>query len=879
MIMKSQEIRKAFIEFFREKGHETVRSSSLIPKNDPTLLFTNAGMVQFKSVFLGEETRDYKRAVTCQKSLRAGGKHSDIENVGHTSRHHTFFEMLGNFSFGDYFKKEAIAFAWELLVEHYGLPADKLWVSVYKDDDEAAALWREVVGVPSERIIRLGEKDNFWQMADTGPCGPCSEIHIDQGEEIGCGKPDCQVGCDCDRYLELWNLVFMQFNRNEHGDLTPLPKPSIDTGMGIERLCAVLQNKKNNFDTDLFSDIISSISTHTGVSYGKGTDSDASLRVIADHIRALAFMIADGLLPANDGRGYVLRRIIRRASRHARLLGSEDPLLHRVLEAVVSTMGDTYPELVEEHDRTAKVLKMEEERFTRTLEQGMRILDDILQKMKTSGEKTIPGDEVFKLYDTFGFPVDLVRDIALDSGLRMDEQGFNTAMEAQRERARASWVGEETAVASIYREVLSEAGKTEFMGYDTLESDSVVKAIIRDGHVVDEVQEGAEAEVFLDISPFYGESGGQVGDKGLMYSDDVRIEVLDTKKPVDDMYSHHIKVKKGTLRVWAKLKCHVDEERRKGIQRNHTATHLLQAALRSVLGDHVKQAGSLVEPDRLRFDFTHFSAVDPRELSAVEDMVNEKIMDSISVVTAHSDMEDALKSGAMALFGEKYGEKVRIVGVHGFSSELCGGTHCTATGEIGPFRIQSEGSVASGIRRIEATTGSTALALMKTDQEELKIIGEMLKSSEKKPSAIVEGLLDEIKILQKEQDKIKSVAARDIATSLLEDIRKVNSIKVISAKVEGLSQKDLRELADNVRDRLNSGIVVLASVFEGQAMFVAMVTKDLINKFSAGNILKAVAQSARGRGGGKPEMAQGGTKELDKLDSALETVYEIVKSG
>jgi alanyl-tRNA synthetase len=584
-------------------------------------------------------------------------------------------------------------------------------------------------------------------------------------------------------------------------------------------------------------------------------------------------------MPANDGRGYVLRRIIRRASRHARLLGSEDPLLHRVLDAVVSSMGETYPELVEEKERTAKVLKIEEERFTRTLEQGMRILDEVLKKMKATGENTIPGDEVFKLYDTFGFPVDLVRDIALDSGLRMDEQGFNSAMETQRERARASWVGEETAIASIYREVLSEAGKTEFVGYDTIESDSVVKAIIREGHAVEEVQEGSEAEVFLDVTPFYGESGGQVGDRGLMYSDDLRIEVLDTKKPVDDMYSHHVKVKAGTLRVWAKLKCKVDVERRKDIQRNHTATHILQAALRSVLGDHIKQAGSLVEPDRLRFDFTHFSAVDPNELSAVEDIVNEKIMENTSVETSQSDIEEALKAGAIALFGEKYGEKVRIVGVHGFSSELCGGTHCDATGEIGPFRILSEGSVASGIRRIEAITGSAALALMKIDQEELIKIGEMLRSSDKKPSAMVESLLDELKRLHKEQDKIKSVVAKDIATSLLENIREVNSVKVISSKVEGLSQKDLRELADNVRDRLNSGVLVLASVFEGQAMFVAMVTKDLINKFSAGNILKAVAHSAGGRGGGKPEMAQGGTKELEKLDSALEAVYEIVKKG
>jgi alanyl-tRNA synthetase len=875
--MKSPEVRKVFLEFFREKSHEIVRSSSLIPKNDPTLLFTNAGMVQFKSVFLGEETRDYKRAVTCQKSLRAGGKHSDLENVGHTSRHHTFFEMLGNFSFGDYFKREAIAFAWDLLVDRYGLPAEKLWVSVYEDDDEAAALWQDVVGVPSERIVRLGVKDNFWQMADTGPCGPCSEILIDQGEEMGCENPDCRAGCDCDRYLELWNLVFMQFNRNEHGELTPLPKPSIDTGMGIERLCAVLQGKKNNFDSDLFAGIISSIVSHTGVSYGKNADSDASLRVIADHIRALAFMLSDGLMPANDGRGYVLRRIIRRASRHARLLGKDEPLLYNVLDAVVSSMGDTYPELVEERERAAKVLRVEEERFARTLEQGMRILDDILEKLRASGEKTIPGDEVFKLYDTFGFPVDLVRDIAMDSGLVMDEEGFNAAMEAQREKARASWIGEETAIASIYREVLSEAGKTEFMGHDALKSESVAKAIIIDGHVVEEVQEGSEAEVFLDVTPFYGESGGQVGDTGTMYSENARLEVVDTQKPLDDMYSHHVRVKKGTLRVWAKLKCKVDPERRKAIQRNHTATHLLQAALRSVLGDHVKQAGSLVEPDRLRFDFTHFSSVQQEELSHVEDIVNEKVMENNGVETSLSDMEEALESGAMALFGEKYGEKVRVVNVPGFSSELCGGTHCTATGEVGPFRIQSEGSVASGIRRIEAVTGNAALAEIRSEHEEIKKIGDLLKSKEKPPSEMVGNLLNDLKGLQKEQEKLRLQTSRDIASALLEDVRKVDGVKVVSAKVEALSQKDLRELADNVRDRLGSGILVLASVFEGQAMIVSMVTKDLFKKYSAGDILKAVAKATGGRGGGKPEMAQGGTKNLEQLDSALEMVYKLVK--
>jgi alanyl-tRNA synthetase len=588
--MKSSDVRSAFLEFFREREHEVVRSSSLIPQNDPSLLFTNAGMVQFKAVFLGQETRGYTKAASCQKSMRAGGKHSDLENVGHTARHHTFFEMLGNFSFGDYFKREAIRFAWDLLTEKYGLPAEKLWATVYEDDDEAAGLWQEVVGLPAERIVRLGAKDNFWQMADTGPCGPCSEILIDQGVELACG-PDCVVGCDCDRFLELWNLVFMQFNRDEHGELHPLPKPSIDTGMGLERLCAVLQGKYNNFDSDLFSEIIDSISSLTGVPYGRAPETDASIRVIADHVRALSFLVSDGLMPSNEGRGYVLKRILRRASRHARLLGTEEPVLNRVLDAVVSSMGGVYPELVDEHERARKVLRMEEERFARTLEQGMRILDDVLKGVLASEEKLIPGEEIFRLYDTFGFPVDLVRDIAHDSGFRVDEEGFHRAMEAQRERARASWVGEDAEVASIYREVLAEGGENEFLGYETLESESIVKAIIREGAVLEEVAEGEEAEVILDRTPFYGESGGQVGDTGTMSSGDVHLLVFDTKKPLEGVHSHHVRVARGPLRVWNRLHCRVEGERRRSIMRNHTATHLLQAALRLVLGEHVKRAG------------------------------------------------------------------------------------------------------------------------------------------------------------------------------------------------------------------------------------------------------------------------------------------------
>ncbi len=876
--MKSAEIRRAFLDFFGEKGHEAVKSASLIPRDDPTLLFTNAGMVPFKQVFLGLEKRGYKKAVSCQKSMRAGGKHSDLENVGHTSRHHTFFEMLGNFSFGDYFKRDAIAFAWELLTGRYQLPADRLWATVYEDDDEAEALWREVVGLPAERVVRLGAKDNFWQMADTGPCGPCSEILIDQGEEAGCGRPGCAVGCDCDRYLELWNLVFMQYDRDEHGNLAPLPSPSIDTGMGLERITAVMQGKLNNFDSDLFAEIISAISALTGVTYGRSPETDASIRVVADHARAAAFLLSDGLMPANDGRGYVLRRIIRRASRHARLLGTGEPVLHKTLDAVVSTMGEVYPELVEERERAEKVLRTEEERFARTLEQGMRLLDDMLDKVRKTGGKTIPGGEVFRLYDTFGFPVDLVRDIALDSGLRVDEEGFSSAMEAQRERARASWVGEEEGVAPIYHEVLSEAGNTGFVGYETTESESVIKAVIKDGRVVEEADEGGEAEVVLDRTPFYGESGGQVGDTGAMRSDGLLLEVLDTKKPLEGLYVHRVRVKRGTLRVWDKVACSVDAERRKAIMRNHTATHLLQAALRSVLGEHVKQAGSLVEAGRLRFDFTHFSSAGPEELAAVEDIVNRNILENIPLEVEEKDMEDALASGAVALFGEKYGERVRIVSVPGVSRELCGGAHAGATGEIGLFVVASEGSVASGIRRIEALTGTGAYGLMKEQQRELGEIGAMLKAPEH-PAGRVSQLLAELKELQRERQKARGEAMKDASADIVNEAETIEGVRVVSRRVDGLGRKDLRELADRVRDRLGSGVVVLASALDGQASLLAMVSRDLAGRFRAGEILKRVASASGGRGGGKPEMAQGGTKELDKLDTALETVYDIVRSG
>ncbi|HWR57693.1 MAG TPA: alanine--tRNA ligase, partial [Thermodesulfovibrionales bacterium] len=799
---------------------------------------------------------------------------SDLEMVGKTARHHTFFEMLGNFSFGDYFKRDAIIFAWELLTERFRLPKEKLWASVFMEDDEAAKLWLELTDVPEERIVRLGAKDNFWQMGDTGPCGPCSEIIIDQGPEVGCGRKECAVGCDCDRFLEIWNLVFMQFNRDEKGTLSPLPKPSIDTGMGLERISAVLQGRLNNFDIDIFAPIISAISAATGVGYLKTPQQDASIRVIADHMRAIAFLLAEGLMPANDGRGYVLRRIIRRASRHARLLGKDKPLLYSLLDSVSGAMGGIYPELLQESERSSKLLMLEEERFARTLDLGMRIMDDLVAAVTKTGQAVIPGRDLFRLYDTYGFPLDLARDIAADNNLLIDEEGFHSEMEIQRERARASWVGEEEAVASIYRELVSEIGQTQFVGYEGLEAEAVVNAVVRNGKVIQEASEGTEVEVFLDKTPFYGESGGQVGDTGEIIGDNFWATVLDCKRPIEGLHSHLLRMKKGTLRVWDRARCKVDAEKRRAIMRNHTATHLLQACLKGVLGDHVKQAGSLVSPERLRFDFTHFAGLEESEAVSIEAMVNEKALENLPVVTTVMDIKTATESGATALFGEKYGDTVRVVSVPGFSSELCGGTHCRATGDIGAFVIASEASVASGIRRIEALTGSAALAFLKEKSDELRKIKELLKTD--RAYSRIERLLADMRALEKEREAATAKAAARDVSSIFEHSRKIDGITVVSHKAENLEQKDLRTLSDAIRDKIGSGVVFLSSVKDGQASMLITVTKDLTGRFNAGQILREIAAAAGGRGGGKAEMAQGGTTNLDGLDKAMESVYDIV---
>ncbi len=872
--MESKKIRQLFLDFFKEKGHEILPSSNLLPKDDPTLLFTNAGMVQFKSIFLGEEDSPQKRAVTVQKCLRAGGKHNDLENVGRTARHHTFFEMLGNFSFGDYFKKEATEWAWEFLTERVKLPADKLLITVYEKDDEAAEIWEKHVGISPEKIFRLGEKDNFWQMGDTGPCGPCSEIHIDQGPEAGCGKPDCQVGCDCDRYLEIWNLVFMQYNRDSAGELTPLPKPSIDTGMGLERLSAVLQGKMNNFDTDLFTPIFKYVEDISGKKYGSNPEVDISMRVIADHIRTAAFVLSEGLTPSNEGRGYVLRRIIRRAARHGFMLGIKKPFLYEVLDPVYDMMSGPYPELIEDTENSRKILRLEEERFAHTLTSGMAILDELVDKIKSLGKDTIPGSELFKLYDTYGFPLDLAQDIAEDSSLKVDHRGFNEEMELQKSRARASWVGAEAEIPEVYRKVKEMFPPTEFLGYETMQADCMVNGLIKDGSLVEEVTEGEEVEIVLDRSPFYGESGGQVGDAGVMKSGGLRVEVQNSKK-MNDILIHAGIVKKGVLRRGIAVHVSVEEERRQSIMRNHTATHLLHAALKAVLGDHIKQAGSLVAEDRLRFDFTHFFAMDEREIKEVEDIVNRNIIDNVPVQVSETSLDEAINSGVTALFGEKYGHEVRVVRAGEFSAELCGGTHCHATGDIGPFRIISESSAASGIRRIEALTGFASLDFNRKRESELKKTAGLLKVAELKVLDKVSKIIGDVKEQEKELNKFKQKRVAGNIDDILKSTVEIDTVNVLAHKIDGLDMKSLRDLVDKLKDRIGSGVIVLGSVLDGQAYYVSSVTKDNIPRFHAGDLLKKVTG---GKGGGRPDMAQGGTKDIAGMEEALSSLSDIIKN-
>jgi alanyl-tRNA synthetase len=871
------EIREVFLSYFKDKGHTVVPSSPLIPANDPTLLFTNAGMVQFKGVFLGEEERDYRRAATSQKCVRAGGKHNDLENVGRTARHHTFFEMLGNFSFGDYFKRDAIAFAWEFLTKEMGLPKERLYVTVFREDDEAERLWIEVTGIPKDRIVRLGEKDNFWQMGDTGPCGPCSEIIFDQGPDAGCGKPDCKVGCDCDRFLEIWNLVFMQFNRDEKGKLTPLPKPSIDTGMGLERITAVAQGVKSNYESDLFQGLISAISKMAGKSYRENEESDISMRVIADHGRAVTFLIGDGIIPSNEGRGYVLRRIMRRAARHGKLLGLDKPFLYTVSGWVIDQMSGAYPELASQREYIARAIKNEEERFSETLDNGLRLLAEEVKRTKAMGGMVIPGETVFKLYDTYGFPVDLTEDIVRGEGITLDMAGFEREMEAQRERAKASWKGDsEDRARDIYRSLATHLGGVNFLGYDNTSARSKVTKIIRDGEMVEAAFEGDPIEVITEETPFYGESGGQLGDRGIIKTDALVMDVEDTVKPLPNLMVHKGRVAKGELREGDIVHLIVDKEGRGATALNHTATHLLHASLREVLGSHVKQAGSQVSSDRLRFDFSHFSAMTDDEIRRVEALVNEKIRENLLVETRVMSPKDAAADGAMALFGEKYGDLVRVVSVGDFSKELCGGTHAGRSGDIGIFKIISEGGVAAGIRRIEAVTGKAAYDHLLSIEGYIQEASSILKT---KP----EHLLDRLsKLLQREKELEKTVSTQQAklaggeTDALLSSVREVNGVKVLSSRIELSDPKGMKDMADRLKERIKSGVIVLGSADGGKAIITAAVTSDLTKSFHAGNIVKEVAKIVGGGGGGRPDMAQAGGPDVSKLDEALNRVFEMI---
>ncbi len=869
--MRSDDIRRMFIEYFVERGHTHVKSSPLIPKDDPTLLFTNAGMVQFKRVFLGEEKRPYKRAVSCQKCLRAGGKHNDLENVGRTARHHTFFEMLGNFSFGDYFKEKAIIFAWELLTDYLKLPKEKLYVSIYEKDDDAYRIWRDEIGIPEDRIVRFGEKDNFWAMGDTGPCGPCSEIIIDRGEEFSC-SPDCRIGCDCDRFLELWNLVFMEFNRDSSGKLSPLPKPSIDTGMGLERIASILQGVPTNYDTDLFKPIISFIEEVSEVSYGEDEKIDTAIRVIADHARATTFVIADGIFPSNEGRGYVLRRIIRRALRYGYTIGLEKPFFYKICSVVGDVMGGVYPEILDEMNVIMQVVKREEENFGKTLRKGLEYIDKALQEKRK--EKIIPGDILFKLYDTYGFPIDIASDIASERGFSLDLEGFERRMMEQRERAKREAKKQLEDIG--YKDVVDKVGGVRFIGYEYLEGSGKVVAIVKNGEMVDEL--GLEkGEVVTDITPFYGESGGQVGDRGEILSRDFKGKVLDTKK-VGNLIIHVVEGESGRLRVGDSVELVVDKKRRLSTMRNHTATHLLHYALRKVLGEHVRQSGSLVEPDRLRFDFTHFSPLELDEIREVEKIVNEKIMENYRVLIEEMPLDEALKKGVIALFEEKYGEWVRVVNIGDFSKELCGGTHVSRTGDIGFFKIVREESVASGIRRIEAITGERVLEYIWEGEDRILDISRVLKCGTDEVIKRIKDLTEREKGLRKEVEKLKKKLVTGRREDIEEKVRNINGIKVLVIRNDELSPKEMRPLVDELKGKLKEkGVILLGSLREGKASFTMGVTGDIAKRFSASKMINRVAEIVGGRGGGRDDFAQAGGPKGDKIDEALNTLYKIVE--
>lgn len=863
-MLKGREIRKLFLEFFRARGHEVVPSSPLIPKDDPTLLFTNAGMVQFKRVFLGEEVRPYKRAVSCQKCMRAGGKHNDLENVGYTTRHHTFFEMLGNFSFGDYFKEEAIAFAWEFVTQELGLPKERLYVTVFKEDEEAERLWKKIADFSEGRIVRLGEKDNFWMMGDTGPCGPCSEIIFDQGEAFSCGRPDCKPGCDCDRYLEIWNLVFMQYERFSDGTLKPLPKPSIDTGMGLERITAVVQGVPSNYETDLFSGLMKALSEITGRAFKESKETEVAFRVIADHVRASVFLISEGIMPSNEGRGYVLRRIIRRAERFGKILGLKEPFLYKLIEPIVLEYGEIYPEVRENRATVEKVLKIEEERFLETLSFGLEILEKEVERLKERGEKVIPGELLFRLYDTYGFPYDLVRDYVWPQGFELDLSGFEALREKARAESRKSWRASLERVPEEIKRLLQEGVQTLFVGYEELKTKGKILALVED-------------YLITDITPFYPEGGGQVSDQGIIIGKEGKAEVLEVQK-VGEVIYHKIKILSGKFEVGEEVELEVFEERRAHTARHHTATHLLHSALRKVLGNHVRQAGSLVEPERLRFDFTHFQALTEEELKEVERLVNLWILENHPLEIKWVRREEAQALQALAFFEEKYGEIVRVVKIDEISCELCGGTHVKATGEIGLFKILSESSVASGIRRIEAVAGFKAYEYLLGLEERIRALSVKLKTSPKDLEKRVEDLLSELAKLQRE---IKTLKTRDLKSELnakLSDIIEIDGIKVLVANFQTEKMEELREFGDFFKNKIGSGIFFLIGEREEDNLVVCMVTKDLSEKIQAGEIFKALQKELELKGGGRAELAQGSFKKKLSPEEIRKKLKEVIVS-
>ncbi|MCP3982418.1 MAG: alanine--tRNA ligase [bacterium] len=873
--MKSSEVRSRFLEFFAERDHRVVASSPLVLPNDPTLLFANAGMNQFKDVFTGREQRDYRRAASSQKCLRVSGKHNDLEMVGRTPRHHTFFEMLGNFSFGDYFKREAIAYAWELATKVYGLPAERLWVSVFggsdsaQADEEAEAIWRDEIGIPTERLLRLGEKENFWRMGDTGPCGPCSEIHFDLGEDLtsvdGVSTPEN----DERRYLEIWNLVFMQFDQHEDGGLQPLPAPSIDTGMGLERIVSILQGKRTNYDTDLFLPILHAAAERAGKRYGDDEEDDFSMRVISDHARAFCFLVCDGVVPSPDKRGYVLRRLLRRAMRHGRKLGIEEAFLHEITPVVTDCLKGVYPELVASLDGTLEIGRREEQRFGTTLVAGMGRLEDALASTKGA----LPGATMFELYDTFGFPLDLMRDIADERGVALDNPGFDTEMAKQRERARASYKGKRKEVVSGVYDALAGKHRTQFEGYDRVQLDGVrIAALLRDGEPVDALQEGEEGEIVLEATPFYAESGGQVGDCGSLVGANGEAAVLDAQRPADGLIVHRARVDSGSLATGEATRAAVDEGRRDAIRRNHTATHLVHAALREVIGSHVKQAGSLVAPDRLRFDFSHFASISDETLADIESLVNEKVLADTEVGCELLELEEALRSGAMALFGEKYGDRVRVVTVGEFSKELCGGTHCGRSGEIGVVKLLHERGIASGTRRVEALTGGGALDEFRQAQRVLHALEGQLSVPRERLAEELERRLEQVRTLQREIDALRVEQVAEGLEDAVAGAEDVSGVKLVARRVDGLAAQQLRELADRMVAKLGSGMVVLGRAEGDKASLLVAVTPDLKGRLPAGDVVRSLGKIIGGGGGGRPDRAEAGGKNPEKLDEALAQV-------